>query len=75
MTNTSIAGYAADYAGTDGTLCYGFGETLPLLRMRVNGQIAGALPAARTRIWDRISIRPVGSDEASEICEMLDTPW
>lgn len=75
MTNTSIAGYAADYAGSDGTLCFGFGESLAVLRMRVNGQISGALPSAKARMWERITVRPVSADEASEILEMLDTPW
>lgn len=75
MIIPEIAGYVVDYAGSDGPLCYGFGETEAIARMRLNYQVAGMGPQTRSRIKERVVYRPVGADEASEIMEMLDTPW
>lgn len=72
---TEIAGYAADYRTPEQTLCYGFGETLAVAHMRANYQIAGATHAMQAIMRGRIAYRPVGPDEASEILEMLETPW
>lgn len=65
----------AEYAGTDGTLCYGFGETAMIAKMQANHQISGASASMKAIIRERITLRPVGPDEASEILEMMDTPW
>lgn len=70
-----IAGFVAEYHGSDQTLCYGFGETKAIARMRVNYQLSGASPLITIGIKERIIYRAVGPDEASEILEMLDTPW
>lgn len=73
MTETS--GYAAEYASTDGVLCYGFGATFAVAVMRANHQISGATAVMKAKLRERISYRAVGPDEASEIMEMLETPW
>lgn len=75
MSPTEIAGYVAEYASADGPLCYGFGETDFIARMRANYQIACACASMKAIIREWVTLRPVGPDEASEIMEMLDTPW
>ncbi|HXJ61956.1 MAG TPA: hypothetical protein VNU68_35410 [Verrucomicrobiae bacterium] len=72
---TEIAGYAAEYASTDGMFCMGFGETQAIAQMRANFQISGASAGMKALMRTRITYRPVGADEASEIMEMLDTPY
>jgi hypothetical protein len=72
---SQIAGYVAEYLGLGGPNCYGFGETEAIARMRVNHLLSDMIAAKRAFIMGTITYRPVGPDEASEICEMLETPW
>lgn len=72
---TEIAGFVAEYTGLGGPNCYSFGETEIIARMRANHLLSDMIYAKRAFIMATITYRPVGPDEASEICEMLDTPW
>lgn len=46
-----------------------------IAKMQANHQISGASASMKAIIRERITLRPVGPDEASEILEMMDTPW
>ena len=70
-----IAGYSAEYSSCTGMLCYGFGETKDAAWREVRSQIMGATPSMQRMILPRVKLRALGADEASEVCEMLATPW
>jgi hypothetical protein len=70
-----IAGYAAEYSSCTGMLCYGYGATKDAAWREVRSQIIGATGSMQRMILPRIKLRALSADEASEICEMLATPW
>lgn len=70
-----IAGWVAEYPGSNGPLCYGFGATELDARIAAKRQFAGADARMVAHMTRRVTARPVGADEASEVLEMLDTPW
>lgn len=72
---TEIAGFVAEYTETDSPLCYGFGTTKRRARLWATFQISGASAYMQALIRDKITLRPVSPDEASEIVEMLETEW
>lgn len=72
---TEIAGYVAEAPGLDGMLCYGFGETAAIARMKANHAFSDDPMPWRAIMRESVAIRPVGPEEASEILEMLETPW
>lgn len=70
------AGYVAEYLGLGGPNCYAFGETEAIARMRVNHHFSPVVDRGKREFLCRmVTYRPVGPDEASEVLEMLDTPW
>lgn len=68
---TEIAGYVAEAPGLDGMLCYGFGETAAIARMKANHAFSDDPMPWRAIMRDGVTVRAVGPDEASEILEML----
>lgn len=72
---TEIAGYAAEYSSHSGMLCYGYGDTKDAAWREVRSQIMGASGSMQRMILPRVKLRPLTEDEASEVCEMLATPW
>ena len=70
------AGHVAEYhAGDDRLLPYGYGATVAECLRDAERQFAGLGPRMRARMMAYVTTRPVGADEASEILEMLATPW
>ena len=74
MTTATPAAYAAEYDTPNGTICYGMGDTIANARWDAKAQFMGAL-GFWWRIRDSIRYRPLDADEASEVAEMLATPW
>lgn len=68
------AGYAAEYRDGDGILCFGYGETRAAATKAGVDQIAGA-GSMYSVMRRRIFVRALNADEASEVCELLATPW
>lgn len=68
---SDIAGYAAESGGK----LYGYGDSMLAARRAVQGQIAGAPPGVQQRILITMCYRALSADEASDVLEMLDTPW
>ena len=70
------AGYVAEYnrLGED-PLCYGFGETKEAAFYAARSQVSGVDRSMQSRLMSRVSLHPVSAERASEILEMLATPW
>lgn len=68
------AGYAAEYRNNGVATLYGYGETEADARNMALTQISGA-GRMYTMIRRRIFIVGLSADLASEVCEMLSTPW
>jgi hypothetical protein len=69
------AGYAAEYSSHSGMLCYGYGDTKDAAWREVRSQISGATGSMQRAILPRVKLRALSADEASEVCEMISTPW
>ena len=70
-----IAGWVAEFPSRNGPLCYGYGATELGARRSGESQFCGAPAEMRNRMGRQLVIRPVDADTASEILEMLATPW
>lgn len=73
----AVAGYVAEYYSPQvgRVLCYGYGETEAQTRRNACAQFAGTSLSWQSHMRRNIKLRAVDADEASEICEMLTTPW
>lgn len=74
---TEPAGYVAEYdpGPAGGRLCYAYGETREAALVAGCRQFAGASAAMQAHMRERLYTRALTADEASEIIEMLETPW
>lgn len=78
MTQIIPAGYVVEYQppGAGHMLCYSFSETRAAAMAAARAQFMGDLTRwHRMNRMGRVRARDVGADEASEIVEMLETPW
>jgi hypothetical protein len=72
---TEIAGYAAEYDSGHARMCFGYAET-PEGAMAVGrAQFAGASRTMQLHMAERVYARPLTAEQASEVMEMLATPW
>lgn len=75
------AGAVAELRPVGGTargshhLLLAWGDTLLSARLKAEAQYAGADRLHQQSLRDRLTIRAVGIDEASEVLEWLATPW
>lgn len=70
-----IAGYAAEYQSSGGIICYGYGDTRQDALTNAERQFAGVRGTSLHGIMSRVYTRGLTAEEASDVCEMLATPW
>jgi hypothetical protein len=69
------AGYVAEYRNGDTVLPYGYGATHDAALIDGRKQVSGLDYPMQSIMRRRIYARALGADEASEVLEMLATPW
>lgn len=71
------AAYAAEYYSPSAghVLCYGIGTTRQAAMASASQQFVGAPRYWQAYMRGNITLRPLSADEASEVAEMLATPW
>lgn len=69
------AGYAAEYRSGESVLLYGYGDTANVALRDGLAQIAGAPGEMYSTMRRRIFVKALTAEEASDVCEMLATPW
>lgn len=73
---TEIAAYVAEYHSEgDPVRPFGYGLTRDAAYADAMRQIAGADHAMRRHMIPRIRCRALTAEQASEIVEMMQTPW
>ncbi len=75
MSTREIAGYAAEYQSSGGVICYGYGETMQEAMASAAAQFAGVRGTSLAGIMSRVYPKGLTAEQASEVCEMLTTPW